>query len=64
VDQRSDRRGVETESLVRNVSNEFGTGLPRGIQKLFAGFVSVEVCFVFGCQKRRLVMIEPPSQIV
>ena len=53
---------VETKLIARNIGDEFRARLARGVEKFLAGLVSAKVSFVFGSQKRRLVMIKPPGQ--
>jgi hypothetical protein len=64
VNQRFDRFRIESESFLRDVGDEFRARLPRRIQKLLAGSVCAEMCFVFGSEKGRLVMIEPPREFL
>src|ERR1043165_9786176 len=64
MDQRLNRLWIETETFVSNVGDELRARLPPRIKKLLTRFVRAKMRLVFRREKRRLVMIEPPRQLL
>ena len=64
MNQIQQRLAVEPELRLRDVSNEFGTRFSSWIQKLLSGFVGTKMIFILRRQESRLMMIEPPGQLL
>jgi hypothetical protein len=64
VNQFTHRRRIKAKPLRRRIGNKFGAGFVIGIQELLAAGIGLEMCFIFGGEKRAFVMIEPPGELV
>src|SRR5919199_5935312 len=62
VDERGEGRFTEAEALGGDARDELGARLARGVPELLPRGVGAEVRFVFGSQKGRLVVVEPPGE--
>ena len=63
MNQIRNRRGIESESLLRNHGDKTGARLERRIVKLAVALILLEVLGVSGREKRALVVIEPPGDV-
>ena len=64
VNKIAQRFGVKTEFGFGHIRDKFRAGFTRGVEKFLARMIGAKVCLVFRCEKRRLVMIEPPGQLL
>src|SRR5579885_1207949 len=63
-DERRERLVLEPEALACDARDELGAGLARGVPEFFARSVGAEVRLVLRREEGRLMMVEPPRQLV
>src|SRR5437763_7669424 len=64
MNQIAQRFRIKTKFRLSDKGDEFSAGLAGCIEKLLSRFVRAKVSFILQRQKRRLMMIEPPGQLL